>query len=58
MKQFSCGDVVPNCQATFEAETEGAILALVTEHARVAHDLDPVPDEVAVQVRAMIRDAA
>lgn len=58
MKQFSCGDVVPNCNATFGAETESDLMTLVAVHARDAHHLDPVPDDVVLQVRGSIRDVA
>jgi predicted small metal-binding protein len=56
MKQFSCGDVVPGCQATFEAEQEGEILAKVAAHAQKAHGMDDVPPEVVAQVKAKIRE--
>lgn len=54
MKSFACGAVVPNCVATFTAETEQEILGLVAEHARDDHGMATVPPEVAEQVRANI----
>jgi predicted small metal-binding protein len=51
MKQFSCGDVVPGCQAVFTAATEDEILGQVAEHAAADHDMASVPDAVVVDVR-------
>ena len=56
MKEFSCGDVVPGCSATFEGATEDDILQQVAIHAQEAHGMDEVAPEVADQVRAGIRD--
>lgn len=54
MKSFACGAVVPDCVATFDAETENEILALVAEHARRDHGMESVPPEVVEQVRENI----
>ena len=43
MKQFSCGEIVPDCKAIFQAEHEQAILSLVAEHARPEHGISPIP---------------
>ena len=56
MKQFSCGDVVPGCQAKFEADDEAELLAQVAAHAKRDHGMDSVPDDVVAQVKAKIRD--
>ena len=58
MKEFSCGAVVPDCGATFRAETEEDLLGQVAVHARDAHGIDPVPPEVLERVRANIHEAA
>jgi predicted small metal-binding protein len=57
MKEFSCGDVVPGCQATFKGQTDDEILGQVATHANEAHDMAEVPAEVVDQVRANIRAA-
>lgn len=57
MKEFSCGAVVPGCDAHFSAATEEEILGQVQVHAADAHGLTEVPPEVADQVRANIHDA-
>lgn len=58
MKSFACGAVVPNCTATFEGETDDAILAQVGEHACSAHGLETVPPELVAEVRRNIRAVA
>ncbi|MGI8428717.1 MAG: DUF1059 domain-containing protein [Solirubrobacteraceae bacterium] len=57
MKEFSCGTVVPGCDARFSAGTEEEILGQVQAHAADAHGLTEVPPEIAEQVRANIHDA-
>ena len=56
MKRFSCGDVVPGCDATFEAPDEEGILRQVVVHAREAHGMDEVPPDVTDKVVAGIED--
>lgn len=56
MKEFACGAVVPDCSATFQAETEDEILQQVAVHAREAHGITDVPPELAEQVKAGISD--
>ena len=54
MKQFRCGDVVPGCETTIEAESEDEILESVRVHAREDHGMDEVPPEVQDKVRSLI----
>ena len=56
MKKFSCGDVVPGCQAHFEEDDDDAILAQVAKHARDDHGMSEVPSEIVDQVKQKIRD--
>lgn len=56
MKQFACGSIVPGCDAKFTGETEDEILSQVPEHAREAHGMDEVPDELVDQVKANIEE--
>lgn len=58
MKEFSCGAVVPACQAVFHAPDDDGILAQVAEHARADHGLTEVPPELVEQVRANIHPVA
>ena len=52
---LSCGDVMPGCAATFEAETEDALLAQVAPHAAEAHGIDDVTPEVLDAVKGAIK---
>jgi predicted small metal-binding protein len=54
MKRFACGDVVPDCQATFELRTDDEILWAVTRHAADVHGMSTVPAAVLDQVRSRI----
>ena len=58
MKQFSCGDVVPGCEAVFRATSEALILEAVAEHARKDHGLTALPSELLVKVKSLIRASA
>jgi predicted small metal-binding protein len=55
MKTLACGELVPGCPATIQAETEDEILAQAGRHAVEAHGLEVTP-ELVEQVRAHIRD--
>ena len=54
MKAFSCGAVVPGCDARFEGDTIEEILIQVGAHAREDHGMTDVPDEVVEQVKQHI----
>ena len=54
MKTFSCGDVVPGCDARFTGAHDDEILAQVAVHAAEAHGLHEVPAEVVEAVLAHI----
>jgi predicted small metal-binding protein len=58
MKQFSCGDVVPGCAATWVRSSVDEILAEVAQHAEVAHGIAEVPPALVAQVRERILDVA
>ncbi len=54
MKQFRCGEIVPDCDHTIEGESEDDILARIGDHAREAHGMDEVPPEIHDRVRSLI----
>jgi predicted small metal-binding protein len=54
MKEFSCGAVVPGCQATFNAETEDELFGQIAAHAKEDHGIDEVSPELIAQVRENI----
>ena len=57
MKEFSCGAVVPGCEAEFRAETEDELMGQIARHAREAHGMESIPPELATQVRAQVRES-
>lgn len=52
---FECGDVIPGCAASFEADTEEKLLAEVGEHARSDHDIEEIDADTLAVVRSKIR---
>jgi predicted small metal-binding protein len=56
MKEFKCGELVPGCDHVFEGTSEDEILAQIADHARDAHGMDEVPDEVVDTIRASISE--
>ena len=54
MKKFSCGDVIPNCTASFTGETDDEILAQVAVHARDDHGITEVTPDIVAQVTTAI----
>ena len=56
MKEFSCGELVPGCEARFQGESEDEILRQVATHARDEHGMDEVPPEVVDTIRASIAE--
>ena len=54
MKSFSCGEVVPGCDARFRGRTDDEILGQVVPHAAAAHGMRTVPPQVAALVRSRI----
>jgi predicted small metal-binding protein len=58
MYRFSCSEVVPGCDATFEGRDEEGILRQVMVHAREAHGMDEVPPQLADEVVARMRQVS
>lgn len=57
MKSFTCGEVVPNCEASWVCSTDDEILAHVAQHAREDHGLDSISPDLIDSVIAHIRTA-
>ncbi|MEJ7763919.1 MAG: DUF1059 domain-containing protein [Acidimicrobiales bacterium] len=51
---IACGDVVPGCAATLDANTEDELMAKVAEHAATEHGVTEVTPELAGQVKGAI----
>jgi predicted small metal-binding protein len=54
-KMLRCRDVGFDCEAEVRADTQDEILAQVVAHAREAHGISEVPDEVVQRAIAAIR---
>ncbi len=50
-----CRDVGFDCDGVVRAETEEELLQQVAEHAKSAHGLEEVTDEIVEKVKAVIR---
>ena len=57
MKTFSCGDVIPGCNAHFSAPDEDAIFSQVAVHAASHHGVTDITPELVQAVRAHIATA-
>jgi predicted small metal-binding protein len=55
-KRMSCRDVGPDCDFVARGESDEEVMGRVAEHARTAHGMDEVPQELAQKARAAIRD--
>jgi predicted small metal-binding protein len=51
MISYACKDVGVDCPWSASAETKEELEALITEHAKIAHDLDPISPELWEAVR-------
>jgi predicted small metal-binding protein len=54
---LACGDVMPGCAATFQAETEEQLLQQVAPHAADAHGISEVTPDVLQAVKSAIKRA-
>jgi predicted small metal-binding protein len=54
-KHIACGDVVPGCEFTASAATEGELLQKVVAHAAQKHGVTDITPELASKVKAAIR---
>ena len=56
VKVLRCSDVGFECDGVIRAETEEEVLKQAAEHAREAHNLHELTDEVVEKVRGAIQD--
>jgi predicted small metal-binding protein len=56
-KQLGCLDVDPKggCAFQVRAETEGEVMRLAGEHAKVAHKMSSPPPEMVAKIKAAIK---
>jgi predicted small metal-binding protein len=58
VKILRCGDVMPgcNCLAVMEGKDDAEVMQKAAEHAKTAHGMPTIPQEVVEKVRAAIQD--
>jgi len=54
-KTLACGDVMPGCDAKFEADTEEELMAKAGKHAADAHGITELTPEVVDAVKGAIK---
>lgn len=52
-----CGDLMPGCDFQAHGETVENVLAQAAAHAKAAHGIDEISDELAEKVKGVIKDA-
>jgi predicted small metal-binding protein len=55
-RKMSCRDVGPDCDFVARGESDEEVMGQVAEHARSAHGMNDVPQELAQKAKAAIRD--
>lgn len=55
-KVLRCNDLMPGCSFEARGNSEEEVLAQAAEHAKTAHNLSQIPDEMLSQVRGAIRE--
>ncbi len=55
-KKFSCGDVVDGCAWAVTAKDETELFQKISEHAKDAHKMTAIPEEVIQKVKSKIKD--
>jgi predicted small metal-binding protein len=53
---LACGDVMPGCAATFQADDRDALMTQVSQHAAADHGITEITPEVAKAVNGAIRE--
>lgn len=55
MPSFACKDIGMNCPFTASAPTEAELIKKIAEHAKNAHKIDPVPDDLMGKIKKAIK---
>ncbi len=53
MPSFKC--IARNCPFETSAPTEAELMKKIAEHAKTAHNMDPIPPDMMVRVKAAIK---
>ena len=52
---LACNDVMPGCDATFEADSDDELMAQVAAHASEGHGITDITPEVLSAVKAAVK---
>jgi predicted small metal-binding protein len=55
-KVLRCNDLMPGCPFEARGDSEESILAQAAEHAKTAHNLSDIPEEMISKVRGAIHE--
>lgn len=55
-KLLRCDDLMPGCSFEARGDSEEEVLAQAAQHAKTAHNLSEIPEEMMDQVRGAIRE--
>jgi predicted small metal-binding protein len=55
-KTIHCKDVGFDCEGIVQAESEEKVLQMAAEHAKTAHGISDLTDEMITKVKSVIRD--
>ena len=55
-KKFACGDVVDGCGWSTTAQNEEELFQQISKHAKDAHHMSEIPDEIIQKVKSKIID--
>jgi predicted small metal-binding protein len=55
-KVLRCNDLMPGCSFEARGDSEESVLAQAAEHAKSAHNLTDIPEEMISKVRGAIRE--
>lgn len=55
-KKFACGDVVSGCAWSTTANDEEELFQKISDHAKNAHQMSEIPDEIIKKVKSKIKD--
>lgn len=56
VKKFACGDVVDGCAWSITAKDENELFEKISEHAKNAHNLTNIPDEIIQKVKSKTQE--
>ena len=55
-KELACGAVVPGCDFVAHASTEQDLMLKVAEHARTAHGVTHISDDLKAKIKDAIKE--